>query len=79
MIKQINMKGIEKSTIEIIRPCAFTYGKQKQLANQERVFESCDHHNAKWTFTSQDHQLTKISPILQALFLYSVNIYKYDI
>ena len=30
-------------------------------------------------FTSQDHQLTKISPILQAWFLYSVNIYKYDI
>jgi len=26
-------------------------------------------------FTSQDHQLTKISPILQAWFLYSVNIF----
>ena len=43
-----------------------------------RVCESHDHHDAKWTFTSQDHQLTTISPILQAYFLYSVNIYKCD-
>ena len=28
-------------------------------------------------FTSQDHQLTQISPIVQAWFLYSVNIYKW--
>jgi len=48
------------------------------LANQERVFESRDHHNAKWAFTSQDHQLTKISPILQAWFLYSVNFDNYE-
>jgi len=44
-----------------------------------RVFESRDHHNPKWTFTGQDYQSTKISPILQAWFLYSVNTYKYDI
>jgi len=30
-------------------------------------------------FTSQDRQLTKISPIIQGWFLYPVNIYKYDI
>ena len=71
------MKGTEKSTIST-RPCAFIYCKQRQLPNQERVFESRD-HIAKWTFTSHDQQITKISPILQSLFLYSVNNYKYDI
>ena len=44
-----------------------------------RRFESREHHNAKWTFTSQDHKIIKISTILQAWCLYSVNIYKYDI
>ena len=46
------------------------------VTDQSGVFESCDHHNAKWTFNNQDHQPTKIYPILQARFLYSVNIYK---
>ena len=50
------MKG-QKST----KPCAFIYCKQRRPTNQERVFEPHDRHNAKWTFTRQDHQLTKIS------------------
>jgi len=58
--------------------CVLYLCQQRQPANQESVFETRDHHIAKWTFTSQDHQLTKISPILQAWFLYSVNIDKYD-
>ena len=83
MIKQINKKGTEIHLTK--RPCAFIYCKQRQQIispdwpNQERLFESRDHDNAKWTFTSQDHVPTKICPILQAWFLYSVNIYKYDI
>jgi len=53
----------------INKTMCFYLCKQRQLANQERVFESRDHHNAKWTFTSQDHQLSKISPILRVWFL----------
>jgi len=69
----------DKEINHINKTMCFFYCKQRQLANRERVFESCDHHNAKWMFTSQDHQLTKISPIIQAWFLASVNIYMYFI
>jgi len=72
VIKQIYRRGTEKSTIWT-RPHAFIYCKQRES------IESRDHHNAKWLFTTQAHQPTKISPILQARFLYWVNIYKYDI
>ena len=59
--------------------CFYLLYTKHNKANQESLFESRDHHNAKWTITSQDHQLTKISPILQSWFLYFVNIYKCDI
>ena len=48
------------------------------MANQERVFESRDHHNTKSMFISRDCQPIKISPILHTWFLYSLNTYKFE-
>jgi len=58
-----------------------TYKGNEAKSNKDtwpitRIFESQDQHNANGGLPAK---ITQISPILQAWFLYSVNIYKYDI
>ena len=59
---QTNKQERDREIHHINKTMCFYFYKQRQLANQERVFESSEHHNAKQTFTSKNYQPSKSVP-----------------